>query len=404
VTPAKAVSLGSAATLRMDGHPHDYRRPENRALIRAAGVSTVKIWVSWWDLQAAHRPGSRHESWDQLNTAPGDLPAPFSPEPALRNLDRQIAAANADGLTVVLALDEYTPPWANSARLPASQGLVRYAGRESDARPPRDRSPTGPWAWFIEHLCARYRRTPANPIGPPGNPDGAYVAALELFNEPNVRWPQPGACDAVAEMMRTAADLAAVQQGPALLVPSLSDHRRVDLVGQWGPGTPFGVFARELLTELGPWERSAPVGWSQHNYGDMASGRPIGVVHARDVLEHYGWHDASLAVWLTEGAAATPAPASCTLEEEFARERLEAQLIERNHERMSRLPGIHLWTYHTLHDLPTDAPRLGLLQAFDVERGESGPEKLAWEAFAKLPGGHAPSLPAIDADELRGAA
>src|SRR4051794_23151332 len=103
----KGLSLGSAAVLRIDEHPHDYRLHGNRELVVGSGTSWVKLWVSWYDLQPGAAPSSRTASWDELNFAPGELPdcAPFSQEPALRNLDRQIAAANADGIRVIVAID-----------------------------------------------------------------------------------------------------------------------------------------------------------------------------------------------------------------------------------------------------------------------------------------------------------
>jgi hypothetical protein len=373
----KGLSLGSPAVLRIDGHPHDYRLHGNREFVVASGTSVVKLWISWYDLQASHRPESLEESWNQLSESPGDLPlcSPFSNEPALQTLDRQIAAANADGVEVVLALDECSPPWAVGPHAPMPAGLSRYVGRASGARPPLDRSPEGPWAWFLEHLCVRY-----------GDPQGIHVSAIEILNEPNLRWPQESAHLAVADMMRTAAQIASRSGGPAILAPSLSDLPGKWLHGDWGPGTPLGMFARQLLRELHGWTPEATVGWSQHNYGDLGRAQTTGIEHALALLEHYGWHDTEHGIWLTEGGVTSADPLVCEFEEAFRWEHIQSERMALNFEYLCDYDQIRLWTYHSLHDLANQRDKIGLRQDFDWEREAAGAEKLAWDRFVELPG------------------
>jgi len=321
----KCLSLADAEALRIDRHPHDYRHHGNRELALASGSSTVRLQVSWHDVPALSSP-------------------------ALRSLDRQIAAANDDGLGVVLALDE------------------------GPTGPPSDRSPSGPWASVLEEVFARY------------SGDGHSITALEILDEPNRRWPQEGAHVAVAEMMRTAADVAAGWDGPAILAPSLSDLPEQWLHGPYGPGTPLGVFMRRLLRELDGWTPRAYVGWSQHNYGDLARGDIAGVLEAVGLLGNHGWHDHSCGIWLTEGAVATPDPAHYTVEDAYDHEQLQADLLKANYDVIASLDEVRLWTYHSIHDLPGRQAKTGLRQDFDLARRVPGPEKLAWDRFVELPG------------------
>lgn len=408
LAPAKGLSLGSAATLRIERHPHDYRWHGNRELVLDSGTTWVKLWLSWFDLQALGAPAGRAESWEELNFAPGDLPGcpPFSDEPALRNLDRQIAAANADGIRVIVAIDECMPEWATRpgvARLQPS--LEHYLQRPTGGRPPLDCSPNGPWGWLIEHLSARYHRgAPRNPTGPHepregercvgydprvGNPDGAVIDAIEILHEPNLRWPESGAPLAAAEMVRTACDIASLYGGPAILAPSLSDLREEQLVGEWGAGTPLSLFAELLLRELRGFQPSVYLAWSQHNYGDVAFVNCAGVTAASDMLADIGpgWNGGrEPAIWLTECAFPIFDPRTLTIEDGLEQERLQAETLTRNFARISEYPEVRLWTHQTIHDLETSSVRLGLREEFDYERGEPGPERIALEHFYALAG------------------
>ena len=167
---------------------------------------------------------------------------------------------------------------------------------------PDDRSPDGPWAWLVAHLCARYARSGA------GNPAGAHVEWLQPMNEPNLTWwPQrssayPGGsiAGAVAELARSAAAVAAAIPGaPGLLLPATAD-----VVGAASlRGTPWDAFSAELLAQLHGWEPGVPVGWAQHNYAEVKHG-PLDdgrwrVERLLELQREHGWPEPS--VWLTEG-------------------------------------------------------------------------------------------------------
>ena len=355
----KGLSMAGAASLEIERRLHDYRYRHNRDLFHSSRTGWVKLWVSWRDVQPA-QPRDRAESWTQLTGAP-----------ALHDLDAQIAAANADGVRVVLALDEFTPAWASGAA-------------ETEARPPANCSPNGPWAWFIEHLCARYRIAA-------GNPAGAYVDALEICNEPNLRWPQDGAPEVVADMIRTAAQLCVAHGRLSLWAPSLSDIPEERLIGPWGHGTPLQEFAERVIAA----SESVPAGtvsWSQHNYGDIAAGDARGVRAALDVLEDSGWPGWDGTIRLTEGACLMEDPRTLTLADAILFEAEQADLLRRNFEASAGVDQVALWTHHSVHDLSIggiDAGvygnvKTGLFADFDWRRGVPGGEKLAWDVFAEL--------------------
>jgi hypothetical protein len=371
----KCLSLGSAAALRIERHPHDYCYHGNPEFVRAMGASWVKLWVSWYDLQAAYRPASREESWWHLNEAPGDIPdsPPFSTEPALRSLDRQIAAAKADGLKVILAVDECSPEWAVDESGTVKTGLERFASRIHGSRPPLNCSTQGPWAWFFEHLCRRYS-------------GGAQVDAIEICCEPNLRWPWDEAPAAVAEMIRSAAEISARCGGPAVLAPSLADLDEDALVGPWGAGMPLRLFAERLLRDLEGFTPRVYVGWSQHNYGDIAAGSADGVHTVLPLLRRRDWADSSAAVWLTEGACHLDDPRMLTVTDALEDESLQAQLLELNFHACAAVPQVRLWTHQSIHDYEMTRIKTGLLGDFDFLNQLPGAEKLAYDRFCSLPG------------------
>ena len=344
----KGLSMAGAASLGIERRLHDYRYRHNRDLFAASRTSWVKLWISWRDVQPLE-PRNREESWAQL-----------SAEAALGNLDAQIATANADGVRVILALDETSPSWAGEP-----------------ACPPENRSPAGGWAWFVEHLCGRYRIAA-------GNPAGAYIDALEICNEPNLRWPQDGAPEAVGEMIRTAASVCVAYGRLPLLAPSLSDLPEERLVGPWGQGTPLREFAARMLATIGDSVPAGSVGWSQHNYGDIAAGDAAGVRAALEVLEGSGWRGWDGSIRLTEGACLMDDPRTLTLGDALVSEAEQAELLRRNFEASAGVTAVALWTHHSVHDLPIGSVKTGLHADFDWTRGIPGAEKLAWDVFAGL--------------------
>ena len=176
--PLKGLALGGFGPLRSAHDPHDYLEWGNREYVRASRTDVIRLQVSWRFLQPL-APAEPQRSWEQLNRDHGDG--------ALRRLDRQIAAANRDGVRVILGLYHSYPEWSNGT----APGTVEpVTGKPADAKLPLDLSPEGPWAWFVSYLCDRY-----------GGPSRPHIWGLEICNEPNLLcWPQPGVADAVAAM------------------------------------------------------------------------------------------------------------------------------------------------------------------------------------------------------------
>jgi hypothetical protein len=126
----KCISLSGPAPVRSGRHPNDYCYWGTPDYFRQSGTTWVKLWVSWADLQPEYRPRSRAESWFDLNMAPLG-------KAWLWRLDRQVRAANDDGLGVILSLYHAFPRWANGA-----EGDDPDSARSASQRLPRDLSPT----------------------------------------------------------------------------------------------------------------------------------------------------------------------------------------------------------------------------------------------------------------------
>ena len=129
--PLKGIALGGFGPLRSAHDPNDYLEWGNREYVRASRTDVIRLQVSWRYLQPL-APASRGESWDQLTRDHG--------EGALRRLDRQIAAANRDGVRVILGLYHSYPEWSNGT----TPGTVEpITGKPPDAKFPLDLSPDG---------------------------------------------------------------------------------------------------------------------------------------------------------------------------------------------------------------------------------------------------------------------
>ena len=389
----KCISLGGYAPLTVpDGHPNDYRLHGNREYIRdLSGTRWVKLWVSWAHLQQELAPASRAESWAQLNSAPAG-------EAALRRLDRQLRAVNEDaarvgGMGAIVTIYHQYPTWASGIR---EDDLAR-AGKPLDARVPSDLGPDSPWAWFVEHLIARYRpRVVPNPGGPQpgapgepalalGNPDGAYIDALEVCNEPNyLLWPQARMADAVGTMIETASALAAAHGGPAILGPATSDFP--DHPHETVGATDWLTFSERLLERL---ERFRPggavaVGWSHHNYLDVSEevgGSQSRARRVADLLHRRNWRGGGdRRLWLTEGGFDMH-PNQAGLDARLA----QARKLERSFTEMSAEAEPFMWTQHTICDVVTNDFKSGLRDEFLPGAGPGAPRP-AWDTWARLPG------------------
>ena len=388
----KCISLGGPGSLRQDGHPDDYRLWGNREYIRdASGTRWVKLWVSWYDVQQelGFPPVGRENSWRHLNGAPGGLGW-------LRRLDGQVRAINDDRLGVLLCIDHTYPTWSSGAagsdpadpRKPAAQKL------------PLDVSPDGPWAWFVSHLLARYRKgARPNPIGPTGglleishgydplfgNPYGASIDALEICNEPNyLGWPQEGAVETTAQMIRSATQLSAVWGGTPILAPATSDFPDATTTSAGGvSATVWSDFTLGVLSALSGYRSPVPLRWSHHNYRDVR----LGTARAEAVLamlDGAGWTSDVAPLWLTEGGLNLGVRAA-----DPAARRNQAQAIEQSFRRTMELPDVYLWTQHTISDKEGNDFKSGLRDDFRWGQG-LGRERPSWAAWRDLPGAPTP--------------
>ena len=216
-------------------------------------------------------------SWSQLNKAP-------SGQSWLRRLDRQLRAANDDGVGVDPDRSFMSfPTWSNGARGRDPVGAQEACPSRSC---PIDLSPDGPWGWFVGYLSARYEqgvdRNPEGPTAPGpgssgkgGNPDGAWVDALEICNEPNLLyWPQEKAARAVVQMVIRSADrdLRSLSAGTAILAPGdlrLSGPTTCGTSAASSPSEWRRLHASDVLEGLAGFTPRVDVHWSHHNFSDV---------------------------------------------------------------------------------------------------------------------------------------
>lgn len=352
----------------------------------------VSFWVSWRPTQP-HRPDplTAEQSWSELSD-----PA-FPAAAAWDALDAQIAQANADGMQVALTLYQSFPEWTHPSTgclMPAldpQAGGPGYEGQgraANGARIPDDRSPGGPFAWFVDYLCARYSDTGGEATPGPGragatvgNPRAAKVQWLAPCNEPNLTWwpqtsddyPDGTLASAVAELMRTATTVAArhvtaapTPRGPSIMGPNASDVLDPDDLPE--RGTAWRPFTEGVLRNLAGWQPEAPVGWAHHNYMDVKYGpQPRGsgrwrVEELLDLLREHRWAGGE-DIWLTEGGytfgvrkdgpdpgryLVDPAKtASDRYADVFAEQNA---LLQANWEAMAALPAVRLWSQYQVND------------------------------------------------------
>jgi hypothetical protein len=330
-------------------------------------VDLVGLWTVWTALQPlAPAPFTRAQAFRDLSDPAGPAAA------FLASLDAQIAQANADGRKVLLTVYQAFPPWT----APAGDEPGR-TGLPPDARVPADLTPDGSWAWFVGYLCARYADTngergpgPGRAGARAGNPLGARIDWLAPMNEPNLTWwpqqaprfPDGTIASAVAQMARTAAAVAAAQDGtPGLLIPNTAD-----VVSPASPhGTPWDAFTAELLAQLRGWRPAVPVAWAHHHYADVKRGpQATGRWRVEDVLELQhanGWPQP--AVWLTEGGYQFavrrdgPDPARYVVDPARTADPTQPNAyaeqvakLRANWAAMARLPEVRLWTQYLLND------------------------------------------------------
>ncbi len=285
----RIIDLGAGATAQ-PGSPGDLRFHDNRTFLAETNTSWVRLWADWPLLQPdPARP-------------PDDPDGPGAP--FLAAIDEQIAAANADGVKVLLQLYRF-PLWANGLESLGAQRNTdaeisyRFADRISPAAwaayvaagrdparvnpsrralefglPPGGLGPDSAWAAFFAFCHDRWR------LGRQAS--GPYVHGFELVNEPNFQWwPQraPATGDdpfatasltaqvPMAQMMATAASVAAgADDGTLLFAPSFADS---ELGGR--TVTQYDEFTTALLDALDAAGHAAGPSevWSHHNYTDL---------------------------------------------------------------------------------------------------------------------------------------
>ena len=414
----RIVDLGQGAALH-PGSPGDLRSGDNRALLAESGTAAVRLWADWPSLQP------------DPAFAPDDPAGPGAPY--LAALDGQIAAANEDGLRVVLQFYRF-PTWANgTAELAAVRGTdaeisFAYADRIAPAawerylaggRDPAVYTPSrralefavpaegcGPgsrWAAMFAFLHERYR---------PDRGTAPYVDALELVNEPNFQlWPQRAPSPTadpfalgpvvvqrtVAEMMASARAVSAATGHPGLLlVPSFADSNQGGRTV-----THYDELTVALLDELAA--TGAVVGaneaWAHHNYTDV-EGRveATKTQHLRTLLagRWTGMADPTgPVVLITEGGARlSQMRALYSTEDPRAAQAESIRLALERHARTDG-PGAGVWMFaqYTLHaDRSFDC---GLLEAWPSTTRR--PSFAAWSAGPRRPGPTPPLTTAPDA-------
>jgi len=313
---------------------------------QAPGV--VGFWVVWRRATEdfpAQRPQSVWDAFDAFSSLSIPSRAAY-----WSFLDTQIKRANDDGKLVMLTVAQSFPDWVAESRKGAYLSKITDPNPLSNANPadrahswyPDDAGTNGPWAWFINYLCARYCRVPTTPAsgafaGPHfpesgesssvarGNPQGAYIDYLQPLNEPNWTWmPQANAPDSrggdanpgdhtvltcnVALMLQSAEAVArayAAYGGPKILGPGTADEADGS---NWHLGTQWGYFTSDVVSRLQNWAPQVPVGWSHHNYRDVKLGRYPGASWYRaeqvlTILANNNWLGGRQ-VWLTEGGRA----------------------------------------------------------------------------------------------------
>jgi hypothetical protein len=340
----KAISMSGPQSLRVDGHPNDYRYWGNPQYLRESNTRWVKLWVSWYDIQQGHPAASREESWRLLRRSRH-----------LRRLDEQVRAAVRDGVRTIITIYQAFPTWATGAR-----GGDPVSSKGAERRLPRDLSTDGPWAWFVAYLSEHY---------------AGEVAALEVVNEPNtLYWPMEGIVDATATMMRTAAEVSARWGRQAILAPATSDTPDP---GDAVPGVSMDwrTFTEQVREKLGDWEPPVPVHWSQHNYNDVRHGTAAEDSRAKQTLDLLDGDE----LWLTEGGYNL----GRSWRDPVARQ-LQAERIQENYEAMRTLPGTALWAQHGINDVHGNDFKSGLRDDFDYDGPAPGSTRPAWSTWLGL--------------------
>jgi hypothetical protein len=367
---SRLVAMGPSG-VTTPGSSQDYAN--NASFMKDTRTKWTRFWADWPTLQP-----------EATKT-----PDKGSGATRLAALDRQIAAANADGVNVMLTVYRF-PRWANgTASLTPDQDAsfqlpdrVEEGGTHRKAlemRIPSDLSPTSRFASFLDFLIGRYNS--GNPQRP------GTIAALEVCNEANLTyWPQMGPSptsnpydpgtvtiqNAIAKMFIAAQQVNARYGNRVLLLGPGNAERSTD--GRLG--TSYTTTTRRTLLRLNALGFSAgrSFGWSTHNYinveYDQGAGSSLGrktnnvaVTHRQLVGNWAGWPNADPSdpgIAITEGGARLSRIASVwKISDPDALRQKQAQLLQANWDRMylgSDGAGVHILTWYLFYtDVNFDA-------------------------------------------------
>jgi hypothetical protein len=389
----------------------------------------------WWPALRATTSWARFwADWPSLQRVAGQPPGFGDAAASLAALDRQIDAALADGMKIIMLPYRY-PKWANetdtlvfgseqdSAFFPQDRvtRLAQYLDWRAGLRarpgyktyeyrmPPKGFGPGQAWSEFVTWLWDRY---------------ADRIAAFEVVNEPNGQlWPQRSTVDtddinvrwgtegsdlltapAVAEMMETVDALARSHPNPPLLLaPSCSDSLtvapRTVTTNHKNPYTPSDdPFTESLVRALAA--RGFAGGerwvWAYHNYSDVERNYQH-VVHLRRILAEGGWAgrrlDGGPEVWCTEGGcriAVTNTRFAPTLGRDLTADerrayqaRVLTEALARHHYAKGAGAGVGMLTQYTTYADPNFDD--GLLEA----AAAGGAPRPALKAWCDVPEYHA---------------
>ena len=285
----RIIDLGPGGVV-YPGSAHDYRYHGNRTYFAETRTPWVRLWADWPSLQP------------DPAFAPDDPDGPGYPR--LQALDEQIAAACADGVSVLL-LPYRFPLWANDTTglglqrntdaeisfaywdriSPSSWARYVESGRDptryNPSRralefriPPEGVGPGSVWARFFAFLYGRYHRG--------RRASGRWVEGFELVNEPNWQlWPQrgpsttgdafapgpPAVQETVAQLLLTAQAISARHgHSTLMLAPSAADSE-----ASGRTVTPYDESTANLLDAMDAagYRPHAQQAWAHHNYTDL---------------------------------------------------------------------------------------------------------------------------------------
>ena len=135
-----------------------------------------------------------------------------------------------------------------------------------------------------------------------------------------------------------------------------------------------------MIDGLRGFRSPVPLRWSHHNYRDVRFGTSR-IETVLELLRGAGWVSDPGPRWLTEGGLNLGNEAG-----DPAAQLAQARAIELSFNRTRRLPGVYLWTQHTISDKPGNTFKSGLRDDFDWGRGP-GAKRPSWYAWRDLPGG-----------------